>query len=79
MKVDYWFQEQTLLVRIILLLIPFIGWIVELLVRVSALIRKQSGMNIAGLVIFAIFGGFWVLCVLDVICLVCVDRLLLIE
>ncbi len=79
MKVDYWFQEQTLLVRIILLLIPFIGWIVELLVRVSALIRKQSGMNIAGLVIFAIFGGFWVLCVLDVICLICVDRLLLIE
>ena len=79
MKVDYWFQEQSLLVRIILLVIPFVGWIIELLVRISALIRKTSTLNIVGLVVFAIFGGFWVLCVLDVLCLIFADRLLLIE
>ena len=79
MKFDMWFQEHTLLVRIILIIIPIIGWIVELLVRVSALIRCRSGRNIAGLIIFAVFGGFWVLCVLDVISLFLTDYLILIE
>ena len=79
MKVDFWFQEKTLLVRVILIIIPFIGWIVELLVRISALLRCQSKKNIVGLVIFAIFGGFWVLCLLDVLSLIFTDYLLLIE
>ena len=79
MKFDLWYQEQTLLVRIILIIIPFIGWIIELLVRVSALIRFQSKRNIAGLIIFAIFGGFWVLCLLDVLSLLLTGYLILIE
>ena len=79
MKVDAWFQEQSLLVRIIFLLIPFVGWIVELLVRISALIRVQSKINIIGMVVFAIFGGFWVLCLFDVISLFLNDRLILFE
>ena len=79
MKVDVWFQEQSLLIRIILLLIPFVGWIVELFVRLSALIRKQSKINIVGMVVFALFGGFWVLCVFDVLFLFTADRLILFE
>ena len=79
MKVDMWFDEQTLLVRIILIIIPFVGWIIELFVRISALVRRQSGINIAGLIVFAILGGFWVLCLFDVLSLLINDRLLLIE
>ena len=79
MRVDAWFDEQTLLVRIILIIIPFVGWIVEVLVRISAIIRKPSGINIAGAIVYAVLGGFWVLCVIDVICLILNDRLLLIE
>ncbi len=79
MKFDFWYQEQTLLLRIILIIIPFIGWIIELLVRISALIRCRSGRNIAGLVIFAVFGGLWVLCLLDVLSLLFTDYLILIE
>ena len=79
MKADMWFDEQTLLVRIILIIIPFVGWIIELFVRISALVRRQSGINIAGLIVFAIFGGFWVLCLFDVLSLLINDRLLLIE
>ena len=79
MHVDEWFEEQTRLVQIILLLIPFIGWIVELFVRLSALIKTPSKINIAGMVVFALLGGFWVLCVFDVIFLFLTDRLLLIE
>ena len=79
MHVDEWFEEQTRLVQIILLLIPFIGWIVELFVRLSALIKTPSKINIAGMVVFALLGGFWVLCVFDVLFLFLTDRLLLIE
>lgn len=79
MKVDLWFDEQTLLVKIILIIIPFVGWIIELFVRISALIRRQSGINIAGLIVFAILGGFWILCLFDVISLLLNDRLILIE
>ena len=79
MKVDAWFDELSILTRIILIIIPFIGWLVELLVRISALIRKQSGVNIAGLIVFAILGGFWVLCIVDVISLYLYDKLILLE
>ena len=79
MRVDEWFQSHTLLARIIFIIIPFIGWIIELLVRISAVIRKPSGINIAGLVVFAILGGFWILCLFDVICLFIYDRLILFE
>ena len=79
MKVDVWFDEHSLLVRIIFIIIPFIGWIIELLVRISAFIRLRSKINLAGLIVFAIFGGFWVLCLFDVISLFINDKLLLIE
>ena len=79
MNVDVWFDEQSLLVRIIFLLIPFIGWIIELFVRLSVLIKKHSKINIIGLVVFVLLGGFWVLCLVDVISLVISDRLILIE
>ena len=79
MNVDNWFDEQSIIVKIIFLLIPFIGWLIELLVRLSALIKNQSKLNIAGMIVFAILGGFWVLCLVDVISLVLYDKLILIE
>lgn len=79
MKVDVWFNEQSRLVKIIFLIIPFIGWIVEALVRISAVIRKPSKLNIVGLVLFAVIGGFWVICVIDAIYFILNDKLLLFE
>lgn len=79
MHVDKWFDEQTKLLKIILIIIPIVGWVVEVLVRISAIIRKPSGINIAGAIFYAVLGGFWVLCVIDVICLILNDRLLLTE
>ena len=77
MNVDNWFDEQSIIVMF--LLIPFIGWLIELLVRLSALIKNQSKLNIAGMIVFAVLGGFWVLCLVDVISLVLYDKLILIE
>lgn len=79
MEFDRWFDEQSLLVKVFLLFIPFIGWIVEVLVRVSALIKNKSNMNIAGLVIFAILGEFWIFCIFDAIYLVINDHLSFLE
>ena len=51
MTFDKWFNEQPLWLKIVLLVIPFVGWVVEILIRVSAVIRKASVLNIVGLVI----------------------------
>lgn len=51
-----WFDSQDKLIRIILLVIPFVGWIVEILLRVSCLLKKQTPINIIGLVLFAVTG-----------------------
>ena len=58
MEFDKWFKEQSLIVRIILLVIPFVGWVVEILVRLSAVLRNQSTNNIVGLILGA-FVPFW--------------------
>lgn len=56
MRFDTWFNNQQKLVKIILLVFPFANWIFEVLVRVSAVIRRPSPTNIAGLVLSGFFG-----------------------
>ena len=58
MTFDKWFEKQSLLVRIILLVIPFVGWVMEVLCRISAVIRNSSTTNIVGLVLGAVI-PFW--------------------
>ena len=76
---ENWFNEQSPLVQVILLFIPFIGWIIEILVRVFALIRLQSKTNIIGLVVFFIIGGFWLPCIIDAIYLSHKETLIALE
>ena len=77
MTFDKWFQEQSLLVKVILLILPFVGWIVEILVRISAVLRKSSGVNLVGLVLGVI--GNWIWSVIDLIYLIVTGNLLLLE
>ena len=51
------FQKLPRLVQFILLLIPGVNWIVEIVVRVSAVIEKADLRNVLGLIL-AIFVGF---------------------
>ena len=37
---DKWFHKQNKLVQVLLLLIPFVNWITEVLVRWSAFLKK---------------------------------------
>lgn len=62
-----WFNKQSRLVQIILLLIPVINWITEIFVRVTAVIQKPTTENILGVIlgiIIPVFGWLdlvWVL------------------
>jgi hypothetical protein len=50
-----WFNSQSRLIQLILLLIPGVNWIVELVVRFTALIEKPTTENILG-AILSLFG-----------------------
>ena len=52
-----WFNKQSRLVQLILLLIPVVGWITEVVVRVSALLEKPDARNVLGLILAIITGG----------------------
>jgi len=79
MNFDKVFDSRPKWLRIVLLIIPFVGWVMELLYRISVLIRKPDVINIVGLILFAILGLFWVGLVLDVIFLILKNRLFFVE
>ena len=77
MKFDKWFEEQSLLIKVILLIIPIVGWVVEVLVRISAFIRKNSTVNLVGMIIAII--GNWIWSVIDLVVLIVTGKLFLLE
>lgn len=79
MSFDKWFYKQNKLLQVILLIIPVVGWIVELLVRLSVALRTKSVLHIVVFVLFLVVGWGWVLNVIDLVVLVLTGRLLLAE
>ncbi len=77
MDFDKWFYGQDRIVQIILLIIPFIGWIVELLVRLSVMLRTMRAEHIVVFILFLVFGWGWFLCLIDIIYLAVKGRLIL--
>ena len=53
------FQQLPRLVQVILLLIPFVNWVTEVVVRISAVFETPSFRNILGLIISIVFGLIW--------------------
>ena len=79
MNFDVWYHKQNKLIQIILLIIPYVGWIIDLLVRWSAFLRNKSGINLIMALVITIFGEFWILTILDAICIALNNKLLLEE
>ena len=50
------FQRLPRLIQILLLLIPGVNWVTEIIIRVSAVIEKPSGLNIIGLLLGVLVG-----------------------
>ena len=77
MTFDKWFNKQSRLVQVLLLILPLVGWIVELLVRLSVALRTKSVLHIVVFVVFLVFGWGWFLGVLDLIYLLVKGHLFL--
>ena len=77
MKFDKWFNKQSRLVQVILLIIPFVGWFVELGVRLSVALRTKDIVHILVFVLFLLVGWGWILNLIDLIYLVLKGHLIL--
>ena len=61
MDFDKKFKKQPRLIQLILLLIPVVGWITEILVRLSSFLRKPNLTSLLGVVFGLIIPIFsWV-------------------
>ena len=79
MNFDTWFHNQSKIIQIILLILPFVGWIVDLLVRWSAFIKNQSLVNLVMALVITLLGEFWILTILDAIMIAMNNKLFLEE
>ncbi len=51
-----WFNRQSRLVQILLLLIPGVNWVVEILIRWSAFFKTKSGLTLVFAILVTFFG-----------------------
>ncbi|MBP3423017.1 MAG: hypothetical protein J6K86_04550 [Clostridia bacterium] len=77
MQFDKWFNSQSTLIKAILLLLPFVGWVVECLVRLSVMLRTKSTVHIVVFVLFLVVGWGWILGLIDFIYLLLKGHLIL--
>ena len=77
MSFDKWFYGQERIVQMLLLIIPFVGWVVECLVRLSVALNKKDAASIIVFVLFLVVGWGWLLCLIDLIYLILNGRLIL--
>ena len=67
MNVDKWFEEQSLVLKIILIILPFVGWVMEILIRVSAYVRNKNTMDLVLLLVYLLLGWTWIPLIVDVV------------
>ncbi len=51
-----WFNKQSRLIQILLLLIPVVNWVVEVLVRWSAFLKSKSIITLIFAIVVTFFG-----------------------
>ena len=73
------FFELPRLAQIILLIIPFVGWIVELIIRWSAVLEKHTPLNLVAALLYTFFGWGIFLQIIDIIWIVLYKHLFLTE
>ena len=64
------FNEQSVLVKVILLIIPFVGWVVELILRWESFLNAPAEKKTLKLVVallFTFLGWAWIWQVIDVV------------
>lgn len=79
MKFDKWFNSQSVLLKAILLLIPVVNWVMELLIRLSVMLRTKSVLHIVVFIVFLCVGWGWFLGVIDFIYMLVTGHLIFAE
>ncbi len=79
MAFDKWFNSQSLLLKAILLLIPGVNWVMELLIRLSVMLRTKSVLHIVVFIVFLCVGWGWFLGVIDFIYMLVTGHLIFAE
>lgn len=79
MQFDKWFNSQSVLLKVILLLLPIVGWVVEVLVRLSVMLRTKAVIHIVVFILFVAVGWGWILAVADLIYMIFTGHLFLAE
>lgn len=79
MTFDKWFNKQSVLIKAILLLLPFVGWVCECLVRLSVALRTKSVIHIVVFLAFLFIGWGWILGVIDFVYMLMTGHLILAE
>ena len=77
MNFDQWFNKQSTLLKVILLILPVVGWICELLIRASVMLRTKSLLHILVFVLFLVVGWGWFLGVIDLVYMILKGHLIL--
>lgn len=79
MTFDKWFNQQSVLVKAILLLLPIVGWACECLVRLSVALRTKNIVHIVVFLAFLFIGWGWFLGVIDFVYMLLTGHLILAE
>ena len=77
MNFDKWFNSQSTLIKVILLLLPVVGWICECLVRLSVMLRTKNVVHIVVFLLFLFIGWGWFLGLIDLVYLLLKGHLIL--
>ena len=79
MAFDKWFNSQSIVIKAILLLIPGVNWVMELLIRLSVMLRTKSVLHIVVFIVFLCVGWGWFLGVIDFIYMLLTGHLIFAE
>ena len=74
---EKWFEKQSRLIQIILLVIPFVNWVVEVAVRWDHFLNKKKDLVSLVMALIATFGGGIILGFLDLVWVILHNRLFL--
>jgi hypothetical protein len=71
-----WFDKQSNIVKFILLILPFVGWVMELIVRWSQVLKDASVLNIVVALVYTFLGWAWFLGLIDAILVLLGNKML---
>lgn len=73
------FFDLPRIVQIILLIIPVLGWVVELIIRWNAVFEKFTILNLVAALVYTFFGWGIVLQIVDIVWILLYKHLFLTE